>query len=206
MQSPWLKKIAVSMLVALSGCGFSEFTDRTTNPVVLDLLRDRDFWTFTNYRYQTVSTDAGRRTIFVRYRQNDGRADFVCAEPPPDALQAYTNAIAAAIKEGGATGASLNLSRELSTSAAPLLYRSQGLQLLRDQMFNLCLMLMNGTLKPDAYNNRVTSLIAVSAELIKLEQNALTAAATRSPTIVNAKQAPASNSNPSTPSPPNTVR
>ena len=141
----------VSMIVFLSGCGFTELSNRTTNPVVLDLLRDDD-WLGAEYRYETISTDASRRTIFVRYRKGETRADFVCAEPSPDALQAYASAIAAAA-EGGSGGieAAFDFSSTDSTSAAPLLYRSQGLQLFRDQIFNLCIMMMNGTIKNDEY-------------------------------------------------------
>ncbi|WP_157033558.1 hypothetical protein [Belnapia moabensis] len=182
-------KVLVICCFFMTGCGFSEFADRATNPIVLDLMRDKDLWA--TYNYETVSTDAARRTIFIQYRRGGTRADFVCAEPPPDALQAYTNALAAAVKGGGAESVALELKRTFGTNAAPMLYRSQGLQFLRDQVFNACLMMMNGVIDAPTYRALLPKLLEASVDLIKNEQQAVQIAAGRQPAALTPGSAPA---------------
>ena len=130
--------------VSLSGCGSAFFASRTTNPVVWDTLG----------KYQALSTEAGRRTVLFR---KDG---MVCAEPPADALEAYANAFSAAAKASGngpvpsgtvTVDVSGNVARAMATSTAPFMYRTQGLQFMRDASFNLCIMLLNGVINNAQY-------------------------------------------------------
>jgi hypothetical protein len=172
-------------MILLSGCGFSELSTRTTNPVLLDLLAGSDVLG-NEYRYETISTNASRRTIFVRYRKDGERSDFVCAEPSPDALQAYASAISALAKGGTtAANAALGINSTQNTSAMPILYRSQGLQLFRDQVFNLCLMRMNDNIDDEEYVKLLESSSLLAADLIRVEQKAVETAAARTPVILN---------------------
>ena len=84
------------------------------------------------------ATTAGRRLIIVT-QSKDGL--LTCAEPPPDVSEAFASTIAAGLRAAGAAASASGekLSAELAaqygravaTQIAPLLYRTQGLQLYR---------------------------------------------------------------------------
>jgi hypothetical protein len=155
-------------LFALNGCGITYFSHRDTNPVVWDEVAG----------YAALSTDAQRRTIFVRKTE----VPFVCAEPPPDVAQSYASAVTAALKGSGGPAATpvtvdLGGGREVATAALPLMYRSQGLQYKRDSMMSLCLAIMNGTVSPSDWIPEVQRIDTNTMTLIQAEMKALEAAA-----------------------------
>jgi hypothetical protein len=168
-------------MLLLPGCGLTEFSDRATNPVVDDPI---GLW-FTGARYTTISTSAGRRIIFVRFAdRRTGMREFVCAEPSPDALEVYANALAASAQGSGGPLGSAEFRRSFATAAQPMLYRSQGLQLLRDTMFHLCIMALNGLIDEKAYLQRLDWADQASATLIEKEMDAVRVAAGRAATPV----------------------
>jgi hypothetical protein len=192
--------------LTINACGWSTFNNRTTDPLVLDYIKDHEFPD--RYRYQVLSTDASRRTIIFRFQNAELAAKdqpetalsqpYVCGEPPPDALQAYANAITAALKAN--SNVSANLGSNLATAAAPLLYRSQGLQFARDSLFFLCQARMNGVFSSE--NNkastdekyfklwRETNIMAL--QMVHDEIPALIEAAKRNPTTVQVTNSPPS--------------
>lgn len=174
----WLVSFAVS---GLSGCGVGYFSDRATNPIINANVPGAN--------YTTLSTSAGRRTILVQQALNGGQSALVCAEPPPDALESYANAVAlaahgAASAQGGPM-AGAEFGRNFATSAAPMLYRSQGLQMIRDIQFSLCMMRINGFIDDQRYVSLMQRIVLEAAPLIRAEIPAIEKAANRASVVVN---------------------
>jgi len=184
-----------------SGCGDRLFSDRATNPVVEDYVSRH----ILKPDYGTLSTSAGRRTILVEFPNTRSPSARLCAEPPPDAIESYANALAVAARASAQAQvpvtASGEFSRGFSTGAAPILYRTQGLQLFRDVQFTLCVMYLNGVISHEAYFTQILAMIPVVKDLIKEEMKAIEIAAAKSATIVQAGQLPSSLI-PTAPSPP----
>ena len=187
--SLWLSRLAaLPLTVSLTSCGYTELTRRETNPVIGDPIRGQ-FWH--NPRFAAVSTTAGRRTIFVRYA-SDNLPEFVCAEPPPDALDAFASAAATAVRASGRSSpvpadVQAQFSRAFATGTAPMLYRSQGLQFYRDSLSSYCTMAMKGHVNNDQYFRLVGELRKQAVELIKAEMSAIKVAAGREVKIVSAQ-------------------
>lgn len=168
---------------SLGGCGQRYFSDRATNPVVGDYIS----YGTGSRRFGILSTAATRRSIVVQIPAERTQASLLCTEPPPDAVEAYANAISAAVSgsnKASDTTASVDLARSFATSAAPMLYRTQGLQMLRDSQYHLCNMYLNGVLSKVDYQRMFEAVMLRSAELIKAEMAAVRAAAGRSQSAV----------------------
>jgi hypothetical protein len=159
------------LLVAgsLSGCGYSFVSPRTENPIIIDSANEH---TWTQGLIGTVGTTADRRLAFIRLGpiKPDGTGRF-CAEPPPDVAQNVAREIASAlnvkIKDQVEFGGSFD-SRS-SIVAQILLARSQGIQYMRDSMFNLCLAHMNGMINNEQYLNQLEQTMARGGLLIRVE-------------------------------------
>lgn len=183
----------VSLLPPLlvAGCGTSIFATRATDPVVIDGF----YGNVQTPYYEVVSTTAGRRSIFVQFRNPDGtRVDkpHICSEPPPDAVDALANSLTLSAK-GGAGGSngpqgSVDFSHYYDVASQLGLYRSQGLQFLRDQTFQLCLRAIMTTMSPSDWAQQQQSLISTAETLIEKEMPAI-AAAKNAATTVQAKLA-----------------
>lgn len=195
--------LAFSMACLLAGCGGSMWTDRATNPVIID--QSNPGWLNPGY-YGVLSTTAGRRSIFVAYRDPTGKLlekPTICAEPPPDAIDAYTNALglAASSGKGSAGSPELDIQRTLAVSSALGLYRSQGLQLLRDQEFQLCIMHLSKIIDDTQYLCMYQQMVEVAAGLITREMGAIEIAAGRSGAVVAAPSPPNNSGKPGTNAP-----
>ena len=136
--------VAVAASV-LNGCGVRYFSDRTTDPVIEDYIRpstDRE-------EFGVLSITASKRNAYIKLNK-DETVGVVCAEPPPDVGETFAKAFAAELSgetQGvTATGA---LSSSAATAIAPLLFRSQGLQMYRDAVSHLCFAYMNGVISKD---------------------------------------------------------
>jgi hypothetical protein len=162
---------ALLMVVALlGGCAF--FTVPKENPVQQDyvgsFLGDRNANVF--------SLTSERRTILVMRQMGLERKDiWFCAEPPPDVAESLTSTFRAlaeaSVKGGGPTtvNASIELSKSLATVTSSLFARSQGIQLFRDGLFNLCQATINGFVKPEEYAAKYSALLEKSMVLIEKE-------------------------------------
>ncbi len=132
----------------------------------------------------------------------------ICGEPPPDVSDNIATAISEALSakgnvaEKGSLEFASNFAKSLSTTAVLLFKRTQGLQLYRDGMYNLCLAVMNGQIGNRAeYDAAAKSLLAEAVKLIEKEipymqataaevsaQNAATSATEAKKAAVDAKQ------------------
>jgi hypothetical protein len=139
-------RCAVPVLVLLlQGCGTTILSSRESNPVIQDFA----------YRWlsddSALSTTASRRLALMSYRRNgSGQTNLVtCAEPPPDVGETFAKALAlqleaAAPKAAGEAKIGVSFNEQIATAIAPLMVRTQGLQILRDSAFTLCVDYMNG--------------------------------------------------------------
>jgi hypothetical protein len=140
--------LVVVCVASISGCGISQFTHRDTNPVVEDDTNNAGHWwgrSDESTSFSTFSTTASRRMVVVLQKSDKTE---VCSEPSPDVGEAFASAIADAINvkapiEGVPVELSNQYARAVSTQIASLIYRTQGLQLYRDAMHNLCVDKMN---------------------------------------------------------------
>lgn len=142
----------VVCVASINGCGVSAYTHRDTNPVVKDDTNNNNFWgnKLDSASFTTFSTTASRRMVVVLQDKNITQ---ICSEPSPDVGEAFASAVADAINvkapmEGVPVELSNQYARAVSTQIASLIYRTQGLQLYRDAMHNLCV---------DKMNNWITS-------------------------------------------------
>ncbi len=179
-----LPLLAATSATAVGGCGQRWFADRATNPVVEDYVSRHSFG---DPAFGMLSGSATRRTTLIEFPTRDNVRHRVCAEPPPDAVEAYANALSAAIKGvpvsgGGTLGA--DVARSFATEASPILYRTQGLQLLRDSQYHLCTMYLNGVINEDQYRHFFSSIVYNATWLIDREMPALAVAAARTPVVV----------------------
>lgn len=129
----------------ITGCGSSLLASRSTNPVI------QDFTIKWFSDTSSLSTTASRRLALMVYKTDaDGRKSLVtCAEPPPDVGETFAKALAAQIEVSAPTSAGevklvSGFAEQVATAIAPLMVRSQGLQVLRDSAYTLCVDYMNG--------------------------------------------------------------
>ena len=158
--SAMLKAALVIICAAsISGCGTSYLASRDTNPVIQDYATTN----LTSFNRAVVfATTASRRLAIVAEDKHALGKVVTCAEPPPDVGEAFASAIAAGIHAAGsatpATGTEISVDvagqygRSVATQIAPLIYRTQGLQLYRDSIYKLCIDRMNNWINEDLYN------------------------------------------------------
>jgi hypothetical protein len=176
---------SAGLCINLAGCGISALSTRASNPVIDHIVTEGGYLTGKPL-YGVISTTAGRRSTFIKYNVNGG--SDVCSEAPPDAIDAYSNALSTAVQGKAASGPSAEASfaNSFGVSSGLGLYRSQGLQYLRDQSFSLCLMLINGHIDTQQWIDLHEDAVNRTETLIRLEMPAIEAAASRPPLIVTA--------------------
>jgi hypothetical protein len=137
--------VTVSLLL-MSGCGVTMMSHRDTNPVIRDYSGNWVRNLFGADMISTFSTTASRRVVLLLDEKDKM---LICSEPSPDIGEAFASAIADGIKasakyKGVTADISNQYARAVSTQIAPLVYRTQGLQLYRDAMHGLCVDRLNG--------------------------------------------------------------
>jgi hypothetical protein len=167
--------MALLALTSLSGCGWSFVADRKSNPVIKDYIGGT---TREDEAVGVLGTTASHRTVIVRLNTENGvgqRGEF-CPEPPPDVSQAIADSFAAALQAEVDTPASqtsgsgsLAVASTFSSSVAPLIRRSQGLQFYRDGMYYLCVAYINHVISQAEYNAQSGLLQKDARELIELD-------------------------------------
>jgi hypothetical protein len=158
-----------SMLVGvaatlLTGC--STFTAPMEKPIIEDHSHDR--------RVTTFATIPSRRLVIMSSEGEKTGAIFVCAEPSADVSDNLASSLSAAISGKGPSGAdaaevAASIAKTLETTAQLLSKRSQGLQLYRDGMYNLCQARMNGVIKDELFIARSSDLLDRAEKLIHAE-------------------------------------
>jgi hypothetical protein len=163
-----LNIIFIMLIISISGCS----TQRETDPLLVDDLSPSGFWSSAskslgvNYEgVNSLSSTASRRIVILKQDPTapKGKQVTLCSEPPPDVGEAFASAVSDAIKAAGSdpSGITASLSndyaRGAATQIAPLLYRTQGLQLYRDSIHGLCIDRLNGWYDaPNPTNNPVS--------------------------------------------------
>ncbi|MBI3001123.1 MAG: hypothetical protein HYY46_22115 [Deltaproteobacteria bacterium] len=158
-------------VVGLAACGLSIFAEPKTNPVIEDRVGR-----IGSQPVGTLATTAERRIVLVRIDPEDKKTfGRFCSEPPPDAAENIANsltfAVQAAVKTPEAEGSGrLELAKQLATTVQSLFHRSQGLQLYRDGLYNLCMAWVNGVVNDgQEFTKRADALLNVAQTLIAHE-------------------------------------
>jgi hypothetical protein len=146
----------ITCAVLANGCGISWLASRDTNPIIAVHTTPTFFFKRST---SIFGTTASRRVITVT-ETSDGKF-LTCAEPPPDVGESFASAIAAGL-QGAVTATqgsgptvtgelATQYGRAVATQIAPLLYRTQGLQLYRDSIYKLCIDKMNNWISDAEY-------------------------------------------------------
>lgn len=169
--------LLITSAVSINGCGLSWLSSRATNPVIQDYAVPE---TWMNKRPTNVfATTSSYRLAIIAERD---KKQLICAEPPPDVAEAFASAIAAGFTgkatvahRAGATASpelTAQFARAVATQVAPLLHRSQGLQLFRDAAHKLCIDRMNEWINTEEYMKAMDARFDTSAKLIEKEVEA----------------------------------
>ncbi len=153
----------IGSLLMLSGCGLNIFSG-PKSPVVIDDIESR---------VGTLAVSTDRRVVLVRLEKDAASAaGRFCAEPPLDMDQNVTNALAA-MRDLSAEKIDASLKAELTRTFSQishtLVRRTQGLQLYRVAMYNLCQNYLNHAIKEEALQAQATKILELSVKLIELE-------------------------------------
>lgn len=158
--------------LCLSGCGFSTFTQRETDPFIRDIVGNAD------KPIAIMVTDSSRRLIyeFKHPKPTQAGQRIVCADAPPDTSIAASGAVGgevSATMHGGAPSAdgsgSIDARRMISASTMPLVRRSQGLQYGRDLESKECILFATGITSREEYLARIDKIRQYSFTLINSE-------------------------------------
>jgi hypothetical protein len=131
----------------------------------------------------TLSTIASRRVVVVNssFKLKEPYIESAfCAEPPPDVTE---NIISSLTGKGEVAGEAktntkvaeieaqirLELAKNFQNVGQVLFKRTQGVQFLRDGLFNLCQAYINGALTKQEYAQEYYKIIDKSVELMKIE-------------------------------------
>jgi hypothetical protein len=150
-------------LLTLSGCGLNIFAG-SKSPVVIDHVGDR---------VGTLAVTTDRRVVLVRLQENSAsEAGRFCAEPPLDADQNVMGALAA-MRDLSTDKIEASVKVELARSFAHIfpafVRRTQGLQLYREAMYNLCQNYLNHAITEDVLQAQSMKVFDVSVKLIEQE-------------------------------------
>ena len=152
----------------LTGCGFSTFTQRETDPFIRDIVGN------SGKPVAIMVTDSSRRLIYEF--KNSPNTQVICADAPPDTSIAASGAIGfdlSATVQGGApnTGGNgtLGFDRVTGASTIPLVRRSQGLQYARDLEAKECILYATGITTQAQYLININKIREDSRGLIELE-------------------------------------
>ena len=157
------------VIVLIFGCSF--LTPPKEKPVIQDqvgpLFRDKTTHVF--------SLTPERRTVIVIPKREivngigGERVVKFCAEPPPDVAESLADTfrfLAEAQLQKADVSAGVDFYRAFVSSATSLFYRSQGIQLFRDGMYNLCQAHLNGVITANDYVVKYHELLEKANSLI----------------------------------------
>lgn len=153
----------ITSLLMLSGCGLNMFAGSKA-PMVIDTVENR---------VGTLSVTADRRVVLVRLQENSASAaGRFCAEPPLDADRNITSALKA-MQDLSTDKIESSVKVELARSFAQIfpgfVRRTQGLQLYREAMYNLCQNYLNHAITEDTLQTQSLKYFEVSVKLIEQE-------------------------------------
>lgn len=158
-----MRTLLLTVLVAaLPGCAL--FSSPKERPVIEDHANASMF----GYAKMNVfSATAERRVVIAKFPENK-----FCAEPPPDVAESLANSLSL-LAQGSAKNATaveadvrLEATRTLTTSMRGLFTRSQGVQFLRDGLYNLCQAYLNQVITAAEYIALYKELLTASKALV----------------------------------------
>lgn len=157
---------ALVFCLGIQACGQPLWIAGARNPVIIDL-QNRDLGDPSSLR--VIATAGSDRLIVAGNSGPQQNATMVCAEPPVDASSTPAGEPTLPSDAGPSKPPSGVASKIQPTPSDRLSYRSQGLQMLRDQTFQLCIHALQGDLSPAQWQHMQMELISIAGELIKAE-------------------------------------
>lgn len=169
--------LIASIAVLVTGCGTPVFSERKANPVIKSKIGSLDL----------AANTSARRNVYIRTADTaaasersdrlgmagivGGRKGEMCAEPPPEAVEALVATFAAQAEASDASGKSFEagLQRGLSTSIASTFKRSQGVQFYRDVAFTMCTAMLNGYIDQKEYIRQLFKVRDAAKDLMLAE-------------------------------------
>jgi len=156
------------LLINLTGCGLSTFTQRETDPYIRDVLFNM------TQPVSVMVTDASRRLIY-EFDRKDGKTIY-CADAPPDSSIMASGSLGGDVtaniptaNPSGTAEGSLSVFRASSSSVIPLLRRSQGLQWGRDNAARQCMLYAMEIITKDEYIKALQEIRKTAKEIIEKE-------------------------------------
>lgn len=158
--------LLTTVVLPLSGCGTSIFAGSKA-PVIEDKVG-----TWPRYQVGTLAVTTDRRIVLVRLQDDSKGGGRFCSEPPPDAGQNVTSAITALLDVSAEkidATMKAELAKSLATNFQSFIKRSQGLQLYRDAMYNLCQNYLNNSIKQEDIKAMSEEILNKTLSLIDQE-------------------------------------
>jgi sulfur relay (sulfurtransferase) DsrF/TusC family protein len=154
-------------VLAVGLCGCSFLTPPIEKPVIEDHSGVLGTFATVAERRMVVT----KKTYNTEHADNPGYNSTFCAEPPPDSTQSIASSLTAALRADAShdkskQSVSAEAARELMTTAKSMFNRSQGVQLFRDGVYNLCQAQLNKAINEGSYEKMFSELLGVSAKLI----------------------------------------
>jgi hypothetical protein len=159
--------ILICGVLSIEGCGVSWFANPMEQPIIEDHSRG----------ITTFGTIPSRRMVIVKPEHGSNAENvFVCAEPSPDVSDNIASSLVAATSGKGlplegtsAVEIAASISKSLATTAQFLFKRTQGMQLYRDGMYNLCQARMNKIISDKEFKAQSNVLLEQAVILINAE-------------------------------------
>ena len=146
------------LLMNVTACGTTWFADPATNPVIEDKVGQ-----WREEPVGTLAVTADRRIVVVKL---EGHAQF-CAEPPPDVAENLTDNLTFALQaQVKGQGGDFNLSDQLTKEIQALINRTQGVDIYRTGMYDICQHYLNGAIDGDGVKELSKELLIVAKEII----------------------------------------
>lgn len=154
-------------ILAAGLCGCSALTPPMEKPVIEDHAGVLGTFATVAERRMVVT----KKTYKSEHADHPGYDSSFCAEPPPDSTQSIASSLTAALRADASQdkskqSVSAEAARELITTAKLMFTRSQGVQLFRDGVYNLCQAHLNAAISQPSYEKMFSELLKVSAKLI----------------------------------------
>lgn len=160
--------VLTGLFLVLPIVGCSAFTPPLEKPIIEDHSHDGRVTTF-------ATIPSRRMVILTEHKKNSGDI-ILCAEPSADVSDNIVSSLAASVSaKGPSTGektageVASSISKTLASTAQHLFKRTQGLQLYRDGMYNLCQARMNGIIDNKTFEDRSNLLLEKTTRLIEIE-------------------------------------
>lgn len=162
-----VKGLSLILVIGLAGCGTQSQLYLKEGSIANGSKSTKVDYVATDAKLRLVSyIDAGD-SFDARTRRIIKPAKLVCAEPSPDVASAFQYAIDVALKQS--SGNSVGVSASFAESIMQLGKRVATIQLLRDELSDLCRIYANGAISGATYNIRLSRLDKKMVTLLSSE-------------------------------------